>query len=76
MEDEPSFSEACFVCTCDSNGTDLLTVKYEHNLMSIWEDFEELSIDTSPIHQLQLQLSLIRDYIKKALQPCCSALLG
>lgn len=54
MQDEHRFSEASFVCTCDSNGTDLLTLKNECNLMTIWEGFEELSIDTSPIHQLQL----------------------
>lgn len=53
------FLEACFVCACDSNGTDLLTLEYEHNLMAIWEGFEELSIDISPIHQLQLQLSYL-----------------
>lgn len=76
MQDEHRFSEACFVCTCDSKGTDLLTLKYEHNVTTIWEGFEELSIDTSPIHQLWLQLSLICDYVKNALQPCCSALLG
>lgn len=53
------FLEACFVCACDSNGTDLLTLEYERNLMAIWEGSEELSIDTSPIHQLQLQLSYL-----------------
>lgn len=67
MRDEQRFSEACFVCTCDSNGTDLLPLKYERNLMTIWEGFEELFIDTSPIHQVQLQLSLICDYVKNAL---------
>lgn len=53
------FLEACFVFAYDSNGTDLLTLEYEHNLMAMWKGFEELSIDTSPIHQLQLQLSYL-----------------
>lgn len=59
MQDEHRFLEGSFVYACDSNGTDLLTLEYEHSLMAIWKGFEELSIDTSPIHQLQLQLSYL-----------------
>lgn len=51
MQDEHRFSGNLF-CACDSNGTHLLILEYEHNLMVIWKGFEELSIDTSPIYQL------------------------
>lgn len=59
MQDEHRFSDACFVRTCGSTGADLVRLKYKHNLMTIWKGFEELSIDTSPIHQLWVQLSYL-----------------
>lgn len=47
------------LCVLVIQMADLLTLEYEHDLMAIWKGFEELSIDTSPIHQLQLQLSYL-----------------
>lgn len=59
MRDEHRFSGSLF-CVClwfkwhRSTHTGI-----QHNLMTVWEGFEELSIDASPIHQLQLQLSYL-----------------